>query len=77
MALCGWLTIEGAALTVSVAAVLVTATPLASVIVTSYSAPETGKELPRMVSVAVVEPLIPEPSLRLLNVLPPSVEPFH
>ena len=62
--LCGCMVIEGAALMVKVAAVLVTATPLASVTTTSYSVPDAGRELLAMVRVAVAAPLIPESIVR-------------
>ena len=51
--------------------------PLASVTTTWYSVPEAGRALLLIVSVAVVAPLIPEPLLTLLKVLPPSVDTCH
>ncbi len=77
MALCGCIVIEGPAVMVRVAAVLVTVTPLASVTTTLYSVPDAGSELLPMVSVAVVAPLIPEPLLTLLKVFPPFVDTCH
>ena len=77
LAFCGCVVIEGAALMVRVAAVLVTVTPLASTINTLYSVPDAGSELLPMVSAAVVAPLIPELLLTLLKVFPPFVDTFH
>src|SRR5438105_4465622 len=51
VALCGCVVIEGAALTVRTAAVLVVITPLASVTTTLYSVPDAGREVLLMVSV--------------------------
>src|SRR6266851_1592809 len=77
VAFCGCVVIEGAPLTVSVAAVLVVVTALASVTTTWYSVPDAGRELLLMVSMPVVAPLIPEPLLRLLKLFPPLVDTCH
>src|SRR6266851_5229055 len=61
VAFCGCVVIDGAALMVRVAAVLVTVTPLASVTTTLYSVPDAGSGLLLMVRVAVLAPPIPAP----------------
>ena len=63
-------------MTVRVAALLVAVTPLTSVTTARYSGePAVAKSL--RVKVGVVEPVMPGPSLRLVNVLPLSVETCH
>ena len=76
VAFCGCAPIDGAALTVSVAALLEAETLLESVRRARYSA-EPAVAKPLTVNVSVLAPAIPLPSLRLLNVLPLSVEICH
>ena len=75
-AFCGCAMIEGAALIVRVAALLLADPLLASVTMTRYSG-EPAVEKPLRVKVAVVAPATPAPLLRLVKVAPLSVEICH
>src|SRR5439155_20940765 len=76
VASCGCVVIEGAALTVRVAALLVADTWLASVTTARYSGePAVVKVL--TVKVVVLAPATPLPSLRLVNETPLFVEICH